>query len=410
MPISKESSVPETAPAAKSTPIALAQVRARSVRAWSPRLCPRHSAKTVSTGNAMPKQEKMMCHPSDSAICMRAGYRFCAASATSCNGSTPTSAPAGRCRMSGEADQLWVRCPVPAGRKRPPGTAPSAAERSRMQAGRSGAPLRGATDRLRVHASVFQPGAGEEQMTRARDQFAELTQRGQEVFAAAVHAWEQAARSLTTGAAAGVPKARLSDLGATVDAAFDFAAQMLAEQREFTKSLMSAGSQALATAARRAMGDDQSDTQSGTAADATAPVAELPRPVPVEPAPAQPGSAEPASTQAASAESNVPDRAGGDDASDRSPDRTPDQASKGTPDQPSSPGPDRASSRSSDQPSDQGSDRPSDQGSDRPSVQGSDRPSVQSSDRGSSQSADRPTSRAPDRAASQASGPSSSSA
>src|SRR4051812_7495445 len=236
-----------------------------------------------------------------------------------------------------------------------------------MQAGRSGAPLRGATDMLRVHASVFQPGAGEEQMTRARDQFAELTQRGQEVFAAAVHAWEQAARSLTTGAAAGVPKARLSDLGTTVDAAFDFAAQMLAEQREFTKSLMSAGSQALVTAARRAMGDDQSDTQSDTAADATAPVAELPRPVPVEPSPAQPGSAEPASTQAASAESSAPDRAGGDDASD--------QASKGTPDQPSSPGPDSASSRSSDQSSDQGSDRPS----------------VQSSDRGSSQSADRPT-------------------
>src|SRR3954449_8371339 len=254
-----------------------------------------------------------------------------------------------------------------------------------MQAGRSGAPLRGATDMLRVHASVFQPGAGEEQMTRARDQFAELTQRGQEGFAAAVHAWEQAARSLTTGAAAGVPKARLSDLGTTVDAAFDFAAQMLAEQREFTKSLMSAGSQALVTAARRAMGDDQSDT----AADATAPVAELPRPVAVEPAPTQPGSAEPASTQAPSADSSAPDRARGDDASDRIPDRTPNQASKGTPDQPSSPGPDRASSRSSDRASDQGADRPS----------------VVTSDRGSSQSADRPTSRAPDQASSQDSGP-----
>src|SRR3954454_14503203 len=263
-----------------------------------------------------------------------------------------------------------------------------------MQAGRSGAPLRGATDRLRVHASVFQPGAGEEQMTRARDQFAELTQRGQEVFAAAVHAWEQAARSLTTGAAAGVPKARLSDLGATVDAAFDFAAQMLAEQREVTKSLMSAGSQALATAARRAMGDDQSDTQSDTAADATAPVAELARPVPVEPALAQPGSAEPASTQAPSAESSAPDRARGADASDRIPDRTPDQASKGTPDQPSSPGPDQASSRSSNHPSDQGADRPS----------------VENSDRVSSQSADRPTSRAPDQASSQDSGPASNSA
>jgi hypothetical protein len=93
MPISKESRVPDTAPAANSTPIAFAQVWASSVSAALPRLCPLHSANTVSTGKAIPKQEKMMCHPSDSAICMRAGYRFSAASATTSNGSTPTSAP-----------------------------------------------------------------------------------------------------------------------------------------------------------------------------------------------------------------------------------------------------------------------------------------------------------------------------
>jgi hypothetical protein len=73
MPISKESRVPDTAPAANSTPMALAHVCARSVSAAFPRLCPRHSAKTVNTGKAIPKQEKMMCQPSERAICIRAG-------------------------------------------------------------------------------------------------------------------------------------------------------------------------------------------------------------------------------------------------------------------------------------------------------------------------------------------------
>ena len=73
MPISKDSRVPDTAPAANSTPIALAQVCASSVSAASPRLYPRHSVKTVISGKAMPKQAKTMCQPSDSAICIRAG-------------------------------------------------------------------------------------------------------------------------------------------------------------------------------------------------------------------------------------------------------------------------------------------------------------------------------------------------
>ena len=50
-----------------------AQVCASSVSAASPRLYPRHSVKTVISGKAMPKQAKMMCQPSDSAICIRAG-------------------------------------------------------------------------------------------------------------------------------------------------------------------------------------------------------------------------------------------------------------------------------------------------------------------------------------------------
>ena len=81
-------------------------------------------------------------------------------------------------------------------------------------------------------------------MTRPDDQFAELVRRGREVFAAAVSAWEQAARSLASGAAGGASTARMRELGATVDAAFDFAGQMLAEQRNFAKSLMTGGGRA----------------------------------------------------------------------------------------------------------------------------------------------------------------------
>ena len=73
MPISNDSSVPETAPAAKSTPIALAQVWARSFRSGLPRRCARHSVKTQISGNAIPKHENTMCQPNERAICMRAG-------------------------------------------------------------------------------------------------------------------------------------------------------------------------------------------------------------------------------------------------------------------------------------------------------------------------------------------------
>ena len=72
MPISKDSSVPDTAPAANSTPIALARVR-QFGQVGVARLWPRHSVKTVRSGKAIPKQEKMMCQPRDSAICIRAG-------------------------------------------------------------------------------------------------------------------------------------------------------------------------------------------------------------------------------------------------------------------------------------------------------------------------------------------------
>ena len=87
-------------------------------------------------------------------------------------------------------------------------------------------------------------------MTEANDRFAELTRRGHEVFTAAVQAWEQAARSLAE--AARRPEGGLPDIRASVDAAFDFAARMLADQREFTKTVMSLGSQVVTATTQRA--------------------------------------------------------------------------------------------------------------------------------------------------------------
>ena len=82
MPSSNDSKVPETAPAANSTPIALAHARASSWRSGSSSRWARHSVNTTITGSASPKQTKMMCQPSDTAICIRAGRRFSAASAS----------------------------------------------------------------------------------------------------------------------------------------------------------------------------------------------------------------------------------------------------------------------------------------------------------------------------------------
>src|SRR4029450_7048917 len=98
--------------------------------------------------------------------------------------------------------------------------------------------------------SSCRAGRGRCGMTEETDKFAELTRRGHEVFTAAVRAWEQAARSVAE--AARRPEGGLPDVRASVDAAFDFAAQMLAAQRDFTKTLMSVGSEVIATSARRA--------------------------------------------------------------------------------------------------------------------------------------------------------------
>jgi hypothetical protein len=108
-------------------------------------------------------------------------------------------------------------------------------------------------------------------MTDTSDAFADLTRQGHQVFSAAVQAWQQAARSMAE--AAGQPGAQVPDVAASVDAAFDFAAQMLADQRDFTRTLMSAGAEALAAARPPTAGAD-SDTASEPAAPEPTPSAQ----------------------------------------------------------------------------------------------------------------------------------------
>jgi hypothetical protein len=98
-------------------------------------------------------------------------------------------------------------------------------------------------------------------MTEPTDTFAELTRRGHEVFTAAVRAWDQAARSIAE--AARRPESRLPDVQASLEAAFGFAAQMLAEQRDFAKTLMSAGPRVAAASGQEAAPDAEPEEPTG---------------------------------------------------------------------------------------------------------------------------------------------------
>jgi hypothetical protein len=107
-------------------------------------------------------------------------------------------------------------------------------------------------------------------MTVATDQFTQLAHRGQEAFSAAVRAWQNTLRSYP-GA---IPSTEaLPDVDATVDAAFDLAARVLADQREFTKALVSVATQSFKTIAEQATQiADQAARGADVRAKADAPV------------------------------------------------------------------------------------------------------------------------------------------
>ena len=72
-PISKDSTVPVTAPTATSTPIACDQRRASVMASGFDQRSPMNSAISTTVGSAMPRQARMMWKPSVVAICARAG-------------------------------------------------------------------------------------------------------------------------------------------------------------------------------------------------------------------------------------------------------------------------------------------------------------------------------------------------
>ncbi|MGD9529792.1 hypothetical protein [Pseudonocardia sp.] len=77
-------------------------------------------------------------------------------------------------------------------------------------------------------------------MTAPTDQFVDITKRSQEVVTAAVRTWTDAFQSLA--GSYGAPAA--PDAKAIVEGYFDFAQQVLDNQRAFTLSVVSAGSEA----------------------------------------------------------------------------------------------------------------------------------------------------------------------
>ena len=72
-PISKLSTVPDTAPIANSTADTFDQRFARRSAVRSLRRIPRRCITKIIVGNATPKHARMMCQPSETAICSRAG-------------------------------------------------------------------------------------------------------------------------------------------------------------------------------------------------------------------------------------------------------------------------------------------------------------------------------------------------
>jgi hypothetical protein len=83
------------------------------------------------------------------------------------------------------------------------------------------------------------------------DQLVQFTQRSQEAFGALLRAWQNATAT-TTAATLPEPHLPLPDLQVTVDAAFDYAARVLHDQREFTKALVAVGIRTVETVAEQA--------------------------------------------------------------------------------------------------------------------------------------------------------------
>lgn len=87
-------------------------------------------------------------------------------------------------------------------------------------------------------------------MTAATDQFTEFAGRTQDAVSTAVRTWADTVSSVTTGLTGGQPA--LPDAHAVVERYFDFAQQVLDNQRAFATTLVDAGTKAAETVTEQA--------------------------------------------------------------------------------------------------------------------------------------------------------------
>jgi hypothetical protein len=87
-------------------------------------------------------------------------------------------------------------------------------------------------------------------MTTATDQFTEFAGRTQDAVTTAVRTWADTVQSVTTGLTGGQPA--LPDAHVVVERYFDFAQQVLDNQRAFAATLIDAGTKAAETVTEQA--------------------------------------------------------------------------------------------------------------------------------------------------------------
>ena len=106
-------------------------------------------------------------------------------------------------------------------------------------------------------------------MTAATDQFTEFASRTQDAVTTAVRTWTDTVQSVTTGLTGGQPA--LPDAHVVVERYFDFAQQVLDNQRAFAATLIDAGTKAAETVTEQAT--KAAETVTAKAAAATKPAA-----------------------------------------------------------------------------------------------------------------------------------------
>ncbi len=87
-------------------------------------------------------------------------------------------------------------------------------------------------------------------MTAPQAQLVDIVRQSQEAINEVVHAWAENAKAVVSSASAAQPK--LPNAVAMVDGVFDFTEQLIATQREFARTVLSAGAHATEVASTQA--------------------------------------------------------------------------------------------------------------------------------------------------------------